>query len=242
MGRHLVRARELATSIGVALFFALLIRSYVAQAFTIPSGSMRPTLKERDMLIANRLMYRARALTPSPPLRPNCREMACRCRGVVCRGEVVIFIAPHTREPRRQVTLLPELHTAFFHFPGLHISYGDRLQHFFASGLPSRICPSCGYVWKDFIKRVIGLPGETVEIRDGMVFIDGEELTGEEYIQEPPYYRDGPHKIPEGHVFVMGDNRNNSEDSHVWGPLPISYIRGKALFVYWPPRRIRFIE
>lgn len=84
-----------------------------------------------------------------------------------------------------------------------------------------------------FIKRVIGLPGETVEIREGKVFINGEPLE-EDYIAEPPAYELPPVTIPEGYYLVLGDNRNRSHDSHVWGLLEGSRIRERALFRYWP--------
>ena len=86
---------------------------------------------------------------------------------------------------------------------------------------------------RDFIKRVIALPGETVEVRDCTVFIDGEPLD-EPYIQEKPAYTYGPQTIPPDHLFVLGDNRNNSSDSHSWGPLPIENLIGQAWLIYWP--------
>jgi signal peptidase I len=84
-----------------------------------------------------------------------------------------------------------------------------------------------------FIKRIVGLPGEYVVIRDGQVTIDGVELD-EPYIAAPPRYR-GEWQIQPGQVFVLGDNRNNSSDSQTWGPLPIDQLIGKAVLVYWPP-------
>lgn len=95
------------------------------------------------------------------------------------------------------------------------------------------------------IKRVIGLPGETIGIRSGLVFIDGQPLS-EPYIKEMPAYLEpdwhalgmAGGRIPPGAVFVMGDNRNNSADSHVWGTLPIDHIIGHAVFRFWPPSRI----
>ena len=90
---------------------------------------------------------------------------------------------------------------------------------------------------KTFTKRVIGLPGEVVEVRAGLgVFIDGERLP-EPYIKEPPGYSFPPALVPRGHVFVLGDSRNNSFDSHLWGPLPMRSIHGVLALRYWPPWR-----
>lgn len=88
---------------------------------------------------------------------------------------------------------------------------------------------------RDFIKRVIGLPGETVEIRQGRLFINGE-LMEEPYISDAGSYSWGPTKIGEDEFFVLGDNRKSSSDSHTWGMLPRENIIGKAWVSYWPPR------
>ena len=86
---------------------------------------------------------------------------------------------------------------------------------------------------RDFIKRVIALPGETVEVRDCTVFIDGEPLD-EPYILEKPAYTYGPQTVSPDHLFVLGDNRNNSSDSHSWGLLPKENLIGQAWLIYWP--------
>ena len=86
-----------------------------------------------------------------------------------------------------------------------------------------------------FIKRLVGLPGERVEIRAGNVYIDGRQIE-EPYLQVSTR-RGGTWDVPEGAIFVMGDNRNNSSDSRVWGVVPLDNIVGKALFVYWPPAK-----
>ena len=92
----------------------------------------------------------------------------------------------------------------------------------------------------EYIKRIIGLPGETVTVRGGRVFINDVPLQ-EPYIAEPPRYR-GVWHVPQGKVFVLGDNRNGSTDSHVFGPVPMQRIVGRAVLVYWPPSAWRFFS
>jgi signal peptidase I len=86
---------------------------------------------------------------------------------------------------------------------------------------------------QDLIKRVIGLPGDAVNINSGVVKINGVVLN-EPYIAQAPLYS-GEWKVPEGSLFVLGDNRNDSRDSHQWGLLPVDHIIGKSVVIYWPP-------
>ncbi len=102
---------------------------------------------------------------------------------------------------------------------------------------------------KDFIKRVIGVGGDKIEIKNKKVYLNGELLHEPYVIHTDPYiYRSpprdnfGPLIVPEGHYFVMGDNRDESADSRFWGVLSRKYIKGKALFVYWPLYRIKIIK
>jgi len=183
--------REYLESVVVAVILALFIRTFVVQAFKIPTGSMEPNLLIGDHLLVNKVIYSPSAL----PL-----EDRILAKKPIERGHVVVFKFPE--DPTR-----------------------------------------------DFIKRVIGLPGETVEIRDKTVFINGQALT-EPYahFQEPPLHRDdpeyslrsegvrdnwGPQVVPAGQLFVMGDNRDNSRDSRFWGFLPRDQVKGRALLVYW---------
>lgn len=93
---------------------------------------------------------------------------------------------------------------------------------------------------QDLIKRVIGLPGDRVQIYNGMVSVNGQELN-EPYIAAAPAYN-GEWNVIEGELFVLGDNRNDSSDSHAWGLLPLDNVIGKAVLIYWPPPEWNFLE
>jgi signal peptidase I len=86
---------------------------------------------------------------------------------------------------------------------------------------------------QDLIKRIIGLPGDSVQVTGLMVYVNGQALI-EPYIAAAPGYS-GQWQVPEGFLFVLGDNRNDSSDSHAWGLLPIENVIGKAIIIYWPP-------
>lgn len=92
---------------------------------------------------------------------------------------------------------------------------------------------------EDYIKRVIGLPGDLVEIQSGVVRVNGQALT-EPYIMEMPTYN-GTWEVPEDQLFVLGDNRNHSSDSHQWGTVKMEWVVGKALLVYWPLNKIKLL-
>ncbi len=93
----------------------------------------------------------------------------------------------------------------------------------------------------DYIKRVIGLPGDKVSIYDGEVFVNGKPLA-EDYVAEPPYYEMEEVAVPLGMYFVLGDNRNCSRDSHIWGFVPAKNLVGEALFIYWPVQRAQVLH
>lgn len=202
---------EIVESLVVAIFLALLIRAFVIQAFSIPSGSMEPTLQVHDMLLANKFIYRLK----SPQ-----------------RGDVVIFKYPYEIVPKRILNFY------LFAFPlPEFISENDE----FHLGFVNAHKPTFLYTWKDFIKRVVASEGQSVEIKEGKVFVNGKPLK-EPYIKEEPAYTWGPKRVPKNNILVFGDNRNNSQDGHVWGFLPLKYVRGKALLIYWPPRRMGWIR
>lgn len=88
---------------------------------------------------------------------------------------------------------------------------------------------------RDFIKRVVALPGDLIEVRDGRVYLNGS-LMEEPYVRGPANYQSPPQVVPNGEYFVLGDNRSNSSDSHVWGFLPANNLIGRAWLTYWPPQ------
>ncbi len=188
--------REYFESLVIAVVLALFIRTFVVQAFKIPTGSMEPNLLIGDHLLVNKLVFGPylggmdRALLPMKPIG---------------RGDIIVHKFPE--EPER-----------------------------------------------DFIKRVIGLPGDHVEVRHKRVYINGKLLDEPYafYLEPPPPVRNeleagdrepstggdlretyGPVTVPPGHYFMMGDNRDNSQDSRYWGFLPREYVKGKALVIYW---------
>ena len=93
---------------------------------------------------------------------------------------------------------------------------------------------------EDLIKRIIGIPGDTISIQDGVLTVNGV-VVQEPYINAPPAYN-GTWQVPVGELFVLGDNRNDSRDSHQWGLLPIENVIGRAVLIYWPPEEWQVIN
>jgi len=93
---------------------------------------------------------------------------------------------------------------------------------------------------QDYIKRLIGLPGDDVRVQGGKVSVNGQTLT-ETYISAPPDYQ-GDWTVPANSLFVLGDNRNSSSDSHSWGYVPVNYVIGRAIFVYWPFNAVKSLN
>ena len=203
--------KETAQSLGIALILALIIRALVIQAFSIPSGSMEPTLQIGDMLLANKFIYQLK--------EPK-------------RGDIIIFKFPYSIEKRKFFDL------RLFKVP---LPESIRKKEVFSFYFFKIRRPQFLYTWRDFIKRVMATEGETLEVKEGKVYINGKALS-EPYIMEEIAYDYGPVKVPKDCLFVMGDNRNNSDDSHVWKFLPQKYVRAKAMVIYWPIRRIRVIR
>jgi signal peptidase I len=183
--------KELPVLIIVALVVAVLIKTFLVQAFFIPSASMRDTLLEGDRVMVNKLSFRF---------------------GEPARGNVIVFDSP-LEEPGGGEGLL-----------------GAVIRN---------IGESLGLSQPDtaLIKRVIAIGGDTLEIKDNTVFINGGAID-EPYLTRSIRMPDfGPVEIPLEHVFVMGDNRNQSEDSRRFGPVPVSSIIGRAFVRVWPPSR-----
>lgn len=176
--------REYAESLAIALVLALFIRTFIVQAFKIPSGSMLPTLQIGDHILVNKLRYGVRL--------PLIGERVVKFQDPR-RGDIIVFVYP--------------------------------------------VDPH-----KDFIKRVMGAPGDTIEIRHKRVYVNGslvEDPFGQ-FVDGPgdlsrlsPRDNFGPVTVPPDEVFVMGDNRDRSYDSRFWGFVPIDDVKGRAFVIYW---------
>jgi signal peptidase I len=180
--------REYAEAIAIAILLALVIRTLIVQAFTIPSGSMMDTLLVGDYILVNKFLY-----GPELPVTdyrlPGVRQPT--------RGDIIVFKYPQDEK-------------------------------------------------RDFIKRIIGTPGDTVQVRGDQVLVNGRALR-EPYVRrtdtalgdrgQPTYcgyaYGCEPTVVPPNSYFVMGDNRNNSQDSRYWGFVKRDKIKGKAFLIYW---------
>ena len=171
--------KEWVEPIVIAVILALIIRTFIVQAFKIPTGSMRPTLIEGDRILVNKFIYKFKG--------PE-------------RGDVIVFLSPEDKK-------------------------------------------------KDFIKRLVGLSGEKIEISNGTILVDDKAIDKDSVIKERYYYNRGDFgkegqilEIPEDTYFVLGDNSISSRDSRYWGFLPKKYLIGKAFLIYWPPTRIRLLR
>jgi len=181
--------RETALLFGMAILIAFVVKTFVAQAFYIPSGSMLPQLQINDRVVVSKLAYRLHD--------PR-------------RGDIVVFDEPGPREP--DDSSLPE-------------KVGRGLLQSIGLAAPST---------DEYIKRVIALPGERVEGRAGHVYVDGRQVV-EPYLPPGATTTDFPPVVVgPGTLWVMGDNRSNSEDSRVFDPIPESDVVGRAVVRLWP--------
>jgi signal peptidase I len=191
--------KELPILLVIAGVIAFLVRTFVAQAFYIPSGSMLPQLQILDRVVVSKLSYKLHD--------PR-------------RGDIVVFDNPYPRaaEPKKDDNLLEKVGRGIGEAVGL-------------------VQPSTD----EFIKRVIGLPGETVEGRSGHVYINGKELR-EPYLQPTVVTSTfAPVTVPKGQLWVMGDNRGSSGDSRVFGPIQQDKIVGRAVVRVWPLGNASFL-
>ena len=182
--------REWTESIVIAVILALFIRTFVVQAFKIPSGSMIPTFQVGDRIFVNKFIYGARVPFFNMNL-PAVRQPK--------RGDIIVFISPDTPQ-------------------------------------------------KDFVKRLIAVGGEKVEIRDRRILINGRLVDEPSSIRSIDYYNLGDYgkggqiiEVPKDSYFVLGDNSGSSRDSRFWGFVPKKNLLGKVIFIYWPLYRMKVI-
>jgi len=182
--------REWMEALVVALLVALVVRAFIVEPFKIPTGSMRMTLLEGDIILVNKFIYGAKI--PFTYLRlPALKQPK--------RGDVVVFIYPE--DPK-----------------------------------------------KNYIKRLVAVEGETVEIKNGNIYVNDLPVSEPEFNQRYYYNRGDYAKagakiiVPKDSYFVLGDNSIASQDSRFWGFVPKKNILGEAILIYWPPQRIRLIK
>jgi len=192
--RHRPFWREFPVLVVAAFALALLIKTFVLQAFYIPSGSMLPTLEVGERILVEKVSYRF---------------------GGPDRGDVVVFersLNPAVPSPHEDDSVLEDVVNAFkslFGFP----TGGEQ----------------------DYVKRVMAVGGDTIEGRDGVVYVN-DEATDEPYLPNGVVTSDfPPQQVPEGQIFVMGDNRGSSDDSRNFGPVPDDEVVGRAFVSIWPP-------
>lgn len=190
--------KELPVLIVVALGIAILVKTYVVQAFFIPSESMEDTLQVNDRVLVSKFAYRL---------------------GDPQYSDLVVFTSPLQRGA-----------------PEVQQGPVGRFVDGIAEGLGFKSSE------QDFIKRVIATEGQTVQIKGGSLYVDDEPL-------DEPYLKDGQgmgdfgptDPVPQDQIFVMGDNRSNSEDSRKFGPIPESSVLGRAFVRIWPLGRIEWL-
>lgn len=197
--------RELPVLILVALVLALVLKTFVVQAFYIPSGSMENTLIPDDRVLVSKLTYKL---------------------GDVERGDVVVFDGTGSWESE---VVIPEPENPLTN--ALH-----KLGELFGFAPVGE---------KDFIKRVIGLPGDRVECCDdaGHVLVNGDPVREKEYLfpGDTPSTREFETSVPSDELWVMGDHRSASADSRTYGTIPVDHVIGEAFIVVWPLNRVSIL-
>lgn len=194
MSRNRVKSEihEWVESIAIAFVIAIVLQTFIIQAFKIPSGSMIPTFDIGDRIFVNKFLYCARV----PFINYRLPILDVRQPN---RGDIIVFQSPE--DPK-----------------------------------------------KDFVKRLVATGGETVEIRDGKILVNGKQpdtpsLRSTFYYNAGDYGREGLSvQVPPESYFALGDNSANSRDSRYWGFIPRKNLIGKAVCIYWPLRRIRLIK
>jgi signal peptidase I len=184
----------------VAGLVAVLVKTFIAQAFYIPSPSMVPQLKVNDRVVVSKLAYHLHA--------PR-------------RGDIVVFDCPARADCK-------------------HPSHGANP----VTRVLRRIGEGVGLVQPstdEYIKRVVGLPGDTVEGRSGLLYVNGRRLVEPYLPQGTPTLPGFVVHVPKGRLWVMGDNRTNSSDSRVFGTIPIRTVVGRTVFKVWPLPRASFL-
>jgi len=240
--------REWSETVAIAFFLAIIIRTLVLQAFWIPTGSMENTLygeswqfiPTQEVEQTSSFMRRVYAMAGQWRVDEGGSWQRLARPGDRILVNKFAYVADLTLDGR--VPFLPKVWLA-------PPKRGDIVVFRFPDPDPAN--PP-----RDFIKRVVGLPGDEISVVDGVVKINGQPLN-EPYEREPPaldfptsesYGGRTPRglrrigsdriRVEPGYLFVMGDNRNNSSDSRYWGPMPLGNLKGQAVFLYWPLRRI----
>lgn len=217
------KLRENIEAIVLALVIALFIKTFIIDVYKIPTGSMIPTIKIGDFIVAEKFIYGAKI-----PFTKKRLPAIRRPR----RGDIIIFLAPHYNPPNIIVQIFtPVIYTLSLGFVNI-----DPQPKF-------------------YVKRCIGLPGDEVEIINKEVYINGKLLKGwwPDYHVDPEVippgdglinHRDfyGPITVPPNKYFMLGDNRDRSNDSRFWGFVKRNDIYGKSLVRYWPPKRIGIVK
>ena len=213
--RHKSVLREYVEAVTIALAVALLLRFFVVEAFKIPSGSMVETLAIGDFIFVNKMAYRTEVPYTALSIRVPFGGTTIKEWSTPERGDIIVFRFPTDQKI-------------------------------------------------DYIKRVIGVPGDTIEVRANQLIVNGHPYqrqyqkkvvyedqhcrvsSAARYLEDngedqyfvllregtSPLENFGPTRVKEGHLFMMGDNRDNSSDSRAWGQVPINYVKGRAMFVW----------